>query len=100
MLRQEFFCVGINNKSDCADITKESWRYVQVRQDLDKDNYPNLLSYVITQIGVLLSSDVFYISLLYDVLGPVKDNLTVTSFFDMRKELNPISAMKMMSTEN
>jgi hypothetical protein len=49
---------------------------------------------------VLLSSDVFYISLLYDVLGPVKDNLTVTSFFDMRKELNPISAMKMMSIEN
>jgi hypothetical protein len=31
VLRQEFFCVGLNNKSDCADITKESWRYVQVR---------------------------------------------------------------------
>lgn len=59
-----------------------------------------MLSYVITQIGVLLSSDVFYISLLYDIFGPIKENVTLTSFFDMRKELNPISAMKLISTNN
>ena len=67
---------------------------------MDSDNYPNMLSYVITQIGVLLSSDVFYISLLYDMLGPVKENLVITSFFDMRKELNPISVIKMISSSN
>ena len=99
VLRQEFFCVNVVNMSDCSDITKDDWRYVKVSQDLDKDNYPNMLSYVITQIGVLLSSDVFYISLLYDVFGPVKENLTISSFFEMRNELNPISSLKMLSTD-
>ncbi len=68
-----------------------------MKQDLDRYNYPNLLSYIITQIGILLSSDIFYISLLYDIFGPVKENVTITSFFDMRKELNPISEMKLSS---
>ncbi len=71
-----------------------------MKQDLDKDNYPNIVSYIITQIGVLLSSDVFYVSLMYDIFGPVKENITVTSFFDMRKELNPVSAIKLLSTSN
>ncbi len=86
--------------SDCSEITSDSRRYIKVSQDLDKDNYPNMLSYVITQIGVLLSSDVFYISLLYDVFGPVKENLTISSFFEMRNELNPISSIKMLSTDH
>ena len=59
-----------------------------------------MLSYVITQIGVLLSSDVFYISMLYDVLGPVKENLTISSFFHMRSELNPVSSIKMLTTSH
>ena len=49
---------------------------------------------------MLLSSDVFYISLNYDIFGPIKENITVSSFFDMRKELNPFSAIKLLSLSN
>jgi hypothetical protein len=49
---------------------------------------------------VLLSSDVFYISLTYDIFGPIKENITVSSFFDMRKELNPFSAIRLLSLSN
>ena len=33
---------------ECLQIPKESWRYIEMKQDLDKDNYPNIISYVIT----------------------------------------------------
>jgi hypothetical protein len=49
---------------------------------------------------VLLSSDVFYISLTYDIFGPIKENITVSSFFDMRKELNPFSSIRLLSLSN
>ena len=49
---------------------------------------------------MLLSSDVFYISLNYDIFGPIKENIIVSSFFDMRKELNPFSSIKLLSLSN
>jgi hypothetical protein len=34
------------------------------------------------------------------VFGPVKENLTISSFFEMRNELNPISSIKMLSADH
>lgn len=44
-------------------------------QDLTKDAYPNILSYGITQIGVIMSNEIFYTNLMYEIIGPVKQKV-------------------------
>eukprot|EP00347_Sterkiella_histriomuscorum_P005130 403357780 len=109
IMEQEYFCLQkqytksksptslddevkdkLHNKqslSECLQIQKNSSQYFEITQDLVKDVYPNIISYGITQVGIMMSNEIFYTNFLYEILGPVKSKVTVYSILPMAESV-------------
>lgn len=65
--------------NECLTLTNTSEYYFEIEQDLQKDVYPNFISYGITQIGILLSNEIFYTNFIYEVIAPVRSKVQAFS---------------------
>ncbi|CDW72762.1 UNKNOWN [Stylonychia lemnae] len=51
------------------------------------DIYPNLLSYGITQLGIIMSNEIFYSNVMYEIFGPVKQNVQIFQVIPLLEQI-------------